>query len=313
MTKYAIQESLLKQLYWEKGFSYHQIAERLGCSKGAVQHHFNRMKIPRRTPQEAKLAVGCTKPRYRAWNKGLTKETDARVKKYAMSLKGRHFTTEHKRKVSETKKRLLAEGKIKLPSTKGMKIWSVHKHPQLGKLPSEETRRKISLANRKWYRTHPHAKKGKNNPNWGKSTWNKGRTKHEIYSEEILQMLSKKSKMLWENPFYRQKVVQAVLKAVHKKPNKKESELIAIIEKNRLPFKYVGDGKIIIEGRCPDFINNNGGKQIIELYGDYWHRNDNPQERIDFFRRYGYTTLIVWEHELNNEHDVVEKIRSIGE
>ena len=52
-------------------------------------------------------------------------------------------------------------------------------------------------------------------------------------------------------------------------------------------WKYVGNGKVWFGKKNPDFININGQKKLIEVYGDYWHRNDNPQDRIDHFKKYG--------------------------
>jgi G:T-mismatch repair DNA endonuclease (very short patch repair protein) len=36
----------------------------------------------------------------------------------------------------------------------------------------------------------------------------------------------------------------------------------------------------------PDFICDEE-KKVIEVYGDYWHRNDNPQDRINKFKKMG--------------------------
>jgi G:T-mismatch repair DNA endonuclease (very short patch repair protein) len=71
---------------------------------------------------------------------------------------------------------------------------------------------------------------------------------------------------------------------------------------------YVGDGSLIVGGRCPDFMNKNGKKKVIELFGDFWHKNDNPDERIAHFRHFGFDCLVVWEHELKNEEGLRQKI-----
>ena len=66
-------------------------------------------------------------------------------------------------------------------------------------------------------------------------------------------------------------------------------------------WEFVGDGKMVLGGKIPDFVNVNGNNQIIELYGRYWHRNDNPQDRIDLFQTFGYATMIVFDNELKDE------------
>lgn len=104
-------------------------------------------------------------------------------------------------------------------------------------------------------------------------------------------------KALWQEPSF----VRKQMKARGVSPNKAEMLLGDILEK-ALPgeYRYVGDGAFILAGKCPDFMNVNGQKKLIELYGDYWHRGDNPQDRIDLFREYGYRTLILWESELKD-------------
>ncbi len=97
------------------------------------------------------------------------------------------------------------------------------------------------------------------------------------------------------------------MKARKVQPNKTELELNILLQRlapNQ--WKYVGDGEIIIGGKCPDFININGQKKIIELFGDYWHSEEiqkmsveqHVQERINHFAQYGYQTLIIWEDDL---------------
>lgn len=76
---------------------------------------------------------------------------------------------------------------------------------------------------------------------------------------------------------------------------------------------YSGGGKdaIIIGGMIPDFFNVNGKKKIIELYGDYWHRGEDPQKRIDKYGEFGFDCLVLWEREINSksEADLVAKIK----
>jgi very-short-patch-repair endonuclease len=98
----------------------------------------------------------------------------------------------------------------------------------------------------------------------------------------------------------------------HKKPNKLEKRLIELIERNELPFKYVGNWEFILGGKCPDFLNTSGKKLLIELFGNYWHTvkaRETVEERVAHFRKYGFETLILWEKEMDEEQLIVEKIR----
>lgn len=66
-------------------------------------------------------------------------------------------------------------------------------------------------------------------------------------------------------------------------------------------YRFCGHGQVIIGNKIPDFININGQKKLIEVFGDYWHRGDDPTARIRLFRQYGFETLVVWERELLSE------------
>lgn len=120
--------------------------------------------------------------------------------------------------------------------------------------------------------------------------------------------MSEIRKQLWQNPSYARKIL------ISRTPNKKEQKMIEIIQKNNFPFKYVSDGKFIIEGKCPDFIDFDN-KRIIEVFGNYWHtkkiRNaiETEEGRKQFFSKYGFDTFIVWENELNNEKEITNKIK----
>ena len=77
-------------------------------------------------------------------------------------------------------------------------------------------------------------------------------------------------------------------------------------------YKFVGDWKFVINGFNPDFINCNGQKKIIELFGDYWHNLPGAVERdkrkLKEYKKYGYKTLVIWEKELKNLMSTTEKI-----
>lgn len=93
----------------------------------------------------------------------------------------------------------------------------------------------------------------------------------------------------------------------HTKP-----ELIfeAICKKNKLPFKYTGDGSFWIHNINPDFIECNGKKLVVEIFGDYWHSpllNSKLREdrtltfRKKLLKRYGYKLIVFWETDLLRE------------
>lgn len=137
-------------------------------------------------------------------------------------------------------------------------------------------------------------------------------------SEGAIRKHSISSKKLWADPEYKDKAVKACREGAKVRPTKPELSAINILD--RLypnEWKYVGDGAIIIEGRNPDIININGKKAIVEVFGDYWHGFKHTREcpliheldRIDTYTKYGYKTLILWEHELKDEGSAVKKIK----
>lgn len=139
--------------------------------------------------------------------------------------------------------------------------------------------------------------------------------KKRVFPEERKLKIGKKSKELWRNREFREKTIRASMKALSKRPTKPEKKLMKLIDENSFPYKYVGDGSVVIYGLCPDFIECNGKKKIIEVFGDYWHtRPDTPYHQTEggrkkIFKSLGYNTLVIWESELKEPDKVVAKIQ----
>ena len=133
------------------------------------------------------------------------------------------------------------------------------------------------------------------------------------------QHMAATKKQRWsQDKNLRERTVAAIMKGRAARPNKPERLLTELMEKNKLPFKYTGDGSVVISGLCPDFVNTDGQKEIIELFGDFWHskrseRNLRPTQtehgRGAIFRKFGFRTLVIWEHELANQEAVIARIR----
>ena len=119
--------------------------------------------------------------------------------------------------------------------------------------------------------------------------------------KKIAKTTAIKSRLLWKDPIYAQKVVSS--NGV--RPNKKELLLLEILER-LFPgcFEYVGDGSFWIGGKNPDFKRVDGKRQLIELNGDYWHRGENIRPRARHFAEYGYRVLFIWERELKRNNVV---------
>lgn len=107
-------------------------------------------------------------------------------------------------------------------------------------------------------------------------------------------------------------LLKKMMKAKKLKISKNEIILNSIIKKNNLPFNYVGNGKIWIEGFNPDFLSKNP-KHIIELYGNrhlYEKKSQiRDKRRLKAYSKFGYKTLIIKNSELNNKNKVLNKIK----
>lgn len=167
--------------------------------------------------------------------------------------------------------------------------------------------------------------------NYGKRPWNKGthglqpppstkgHTKYDMPSlAEAAKKISKTRKQMFKdgriarnsgerNPMYGKKLTEAHKiallsgwKSCKTKPELKLAEFL----KEYHDWHYVGNGKFFvrtkIKTRVPDFVNAKQ-KKIIEVYGDYWHKNDNPQDKIDEYNAVGWDCIVLWEHEIMAE------------
>jgi len=220
-------------------------------------------------------------------------------KKNSEAKKGKTYEEMYGVEIAETKKQK-------------MSVWMKENNPFRGEKHSNKTRAKISKNT-----------KGKN----------KGKTLEELFGiEKAAEVKKKASERMKGNKINvgrhcseekRDKIsksnkgkpkseshIKNWLKANKIKPNNAERSLNNILQ-SILPNEYklnVSGDVTIIAGKIPDFINVNGQKKLIEVFGDYWHQNDNPQDRIDFFKQYGWDCLVIWEHELKNIEEVINKI-----
>lgn len=84
----------------------------------------------------------------------------------------------------------------------------------------------------------------------------------------------------------------------------------AICKKYNLPFKYTGDSRFWIDNINPDFVECNGKKIAVEIFGDYWHSPLlNPKLRVDrtlpyrqkALKKYGWKLIVFWESDLKRK------------
>ena len=140
--------------------------------------------------------------------------------------------------------------------------------------------------------------------------------KGKTFSKEHRQKMSEAFKRLWQQPDY----IKMELASLRVRPTKPELQLKVILDKHFPQFKYNGDFSlgITLSGLIPDFVNVNGKKEVIEVFGEYWHSKDDIRwnytelGRIMAYNSIGYRCLIIWDSELKDEQVVIDKIRGFA-
>lgn len=235
-----------------------------------------------------------------------------------------------KRKQSETKKGDRNPMKRKEVSQKvANKLRESMKgsgNPRYGKVVSEETRKKIGDKNRGRHPTEEtktrisESMKGEKNPNYGKhiseeqkkilSRVHKGKKNSQKQIEKARETMIKWNKKRWSDP----RLIKDFFKAINTKPNKLEIYVDVILQENYPnEYKYNGDFScgVSIGRLVPDFVNVNGKKIVIEVFGEIFHNPEvaikkvtwNRQEfgRRAIFSQYGYECVILWESKIRKE------------
>ncbi len=242
------------------------------------------------------------------WNRGIPR-SDETKRKISEANQGRRLSEEHKRKVGDGNRGKVLSDETKARISESRKrLWEAPEFRERmcralkGREQSEETRQRISDTLKRKYVSGEIVQPFKGKKHTEESRRNMSENHYDVSGKN--------------NPMYGKKhseeALRKMLKAVNAKPNRPEQFLIDLFQEHNLPFRYVGAGDFILGSKCPDFLNYNGKKQLIELYGDYWHKGEDPQERIDFFKGFGFDTLVIWEHELENPSAVLGRVESFG-
>jgi hypothetical protein len=142
--------------------------------------------------------------------------------------------------------------------------------------------------------------------------------KRALQKPENRAKWSENSKRRWKNKDYAEHIIRETRRSMMLRPNKPEQRLIAIIKKHDLPYKYSGDGRFIVGNRCPDFLNCNGEKKVVEVFGRAYHSPSHSffkipyrrtyQGTIDHYKKYGFECIIIWDDELGDENKVLERL-----
>ena len=180
---------------------------------------------------------------------------------------GRVYDEKLREKISLATKENMRKSNASIKISQVAKRRTGNKNSFYGKHHNALTKQKISKANK------------------GRPAWNKGMVGEGYYK------------------YFggRENFIRNILKGLNKRPTSFEQKIINLCSEFNLPYKYVGDGSVIICFRNPDFINTNGEKKLIETYFTKWHPPDYEKQRANIFAKYGYKTIFF------NEGDLLDK------
>jgi len=183
--------------------------------------------------------------------------------------------------LSEEQRRKLSEIRLKNPN----RYW-------LGKKRDEETNRKISKTKKKLY------DEGKIVPFY----------KGKHLPEDFKKKLASAKVRNWKDPEYKKNQVKRIVRGLIKRPTSLEKEMIDIIKKYNLPYRYSGNGSFILGGKNPDFVNINGKRICIEVANTIHHPKSYPTERVNYFKKLGWDCIVFRVNNLN-EKDVLAALK----
>lgn len=167
-----------------------------------------------------------------------------------------------------------------------------------GRKATEETRQKLSAAGRN-RRDSPETIEKRAKKNRGKKRDASFRLSMSEHANA--RVLAGTHQFL--NPEVRARAWAAATRAMGARPNYVESQLGILLD-DIFPNEYrYNDGWFTLGRKIPDFVNVNGKKRLIELFGEAWHEPEEVESRITFFKQFGeWETLIIWAKEMKHEN-----------
>ena len=141
-----------------------------------------------------------------------------------------------------------------------------------------------------------------------------GHTVSDKTRQKIAVGVSRTLKEMWKDSEF----ASMMAESWNRRPNFPELQLQSILDKH-FPdeWKYTGSGSFWVEGKNPDFTNVNGRKQVIEMFGVYWHDSSlfpdrlNEEELIAHYKSFGFDCLVIWEYDVWDEMLVLKRIKEL--
>lgn len=269
-----------------------EIALQYECSRNCIRNNLLRYGIPIRSKVEAQTTLACIVGREKALASNCSAE--GRDKKRQRNIERYRNPKEREKTGLATKRAYLNDPTLRVRQSNNAKArWQ-----------DPDIRRKIlESLGRVWQ-----------DPAWRQA---RGENLKKLWRDPTIRARwIERRRRFWssDSPEFialRQKMIAGL----NLRPNKPETVVLDLLN-DIFPseWEYVGDGQVILGGLNPDFVNVNGKKLIIEVFGDYWHTQKLKPYRINkgrvlTYARYGYRTLIIWEKETKNITVLRNKIR----
>lgn len=111
--------------------------------------------------------------------------------------------------------------------------------------------------------------------------------------------------------------IRKIILGSQRRPTEPELDMWYWLGENKPgEWKYNGDCRegVVIGGRVPDFINVNGKKGTIEVFGSYHHdtflfpHKETPDELIAHYARYGFKCYVFWDYEVYDDDLLKERL-----
>jgi hypothetical protein len=130
-------------------------------------------------------------------------------------------------------------------------------------------------------------------------TWREGLSPEEL--GELKSKISVAMKANWESLTEEQKRAWVVGSFLGGGYGQTEPERIVEewLDLNRPgEYKYVGNsGDVTIGGKIPDFINVDGKKEVVEVFGMRWHGWEEVEALKSHYKGFGFDCKILWDFE----------------
>lgn len=132
------------------------------------------------------------------------------------------------------------------------------------------------------------------------------------------EFISKRVRECWQDPTYRQTIMDKAInnptrilnsrRSSAKRPTLPELFLGSYLE-NKFPgqWTYNGFGRsgVAIGTKIPDFIRLDSRKEVIEVFGSYWHIESEVEDIKSFYLKFGYLCMVVWDYQIPGDLDSV--------